>query len=354
MLGIDWRAARITWTVFLFVLTLFMVYLAREGIMIFVAAFFFAYMLTPLVNFVSRVRPGAVSKTVSLAVVYVFLLVVMVSLGAWLGGALVEQAASLVERLPGLIEKHKDLSAIPLPSWLEPARIRVVDALRVQLDTAAGKIGPLLQRALGGIMGVAGSLMFIIIVPILTFLFMKDSDEIRKTFLGFVDLERRPVAEEVLDDIHVMIDQYMRSLVILSLTTSVVYVIFFWAIGLHYALLVSVLAAPLEFIPVFGPLIGTLLILGIAGFTGFPHIWWIVIFFIAYRMFQDYALQPYLMSSGVQLHPLLVLFGAFAGQSLGGLWGMFLSVPIIAIIRIVFVRLYGRESSHLVTEDVST
>ena len=354
MLGIDWRAARITWTVFLFVLTLFMVYLAREGIMIFVAAFFFAYMLTPLVNFVSRVRPGAVSKTISLAVVYVFLLLVMLSLGAWLAKPLAMQAASLVERLPGLIEKHKDLSALPLPSWLEPARISVVDTLRLQLDSAAGKIGPLLQQALGGIVGLAGSLMFIIIVPILTFLFMKDSGDLRRTFLSFVAPERRAITEEVLDDIHVMIDQYMRSLVILSLATSVVYVIFFWAIGLPYALLLSVLAAPLEFIPVFGPLIGTLLILGIAVFTGFPHIWWIVIFFVAYRMFQDYALQPYLMSSGVQLHPLLVLFGAFAGQSLGGLWGMFLSVPMLAIIRIVFVRLYRRERTHLITEDVAT
>ncbi|HYI96176.1 MAG TPA: AI-2E family transporter [Bryobacteraceae bacterium] len=354
MLGIDWRAARIIWTVFLFVLTLFLIYLAREGIMIFVAAFFFAYMLTPLVQFVCRVGPGSVSKTVSLAVVYVSLLAILISFGVWLGGSLAQQASSLVERLPALIEKHKDFAALPLPTWLEPARLRVLDALRVQLDAAAGRIGPLLQQALGGILGLAGSLMFIIIVPILTFLFMKDSADLRRTFLGFFDVNNRPVINAVLEDIHVMIAQYMRSLVILSVLTSVVYVIFFEAIGLPYALLVSVLAAPLEFIPVFGPLIGTLLILSIAIFTGFPHIWWIVIFFVAYRMFQDYALQPYLMSSGVQLHPLLVLFGAFAGQSLGGLWGMFLSVPILAIIRIVFVRLYRKESPQLVSGNATS
>lgn len=348
MLGIDWRAARATWTVFLFVLALFVVYLAREAILIFVAAFFFAYMLTPLLDFVCRVTPGRVSKTVALAVVYVFLLAVIASLGTWLGGQLIEEASNLGERLPGLIEKHRDLSAIPLPSWMEPVRLRVVEALRVQLDAAAGKIGPLLQQALGGILGLAGSLLVVIIVPILTFLFLKDSNELRKSLLSWVPLEKRSMAGDVMQDIHVMLAQYMRALVILSVATSIIYLIFFSAIGMPYALLVSVLAAPLEFIPVFGPLIGTLLILAIAIFTGFPHIWWIVIFFAAYRMFQDYVLQPYLMSSGVELHPLLVLFGALAGQSLGGLWGMFLSIPVLAILRIVFVRLHRRRAAQIV------
>jgi predicted PurR-regulated permease PerM len=349
MLGIDWRAARVTWTVFLFTLVFFVVYLTREAILIFVAAFFFAYMLTPLVDFVRRVTPGRVSKTVSLAVVYVALLALIVLLGGWLGGRLLEEASNLGERLPGLIQKHKDLSAIPLPSWMEPVRMRVVEALRGQLDAAAEKIGPLLQQALGGILGVAGSLLLIIIVPILTFLFLKDSDELRESLLSWVSPAKRSLIEDLMQDIHVMLAQYMRALVILSVATSIVYMIVFSVIDLPYAVLVSVLAAPLEFIPVFGPLIGTLLILGIAIFTGFPHIWWIVIFFAAYRLFQDYVLQPHLMSSGIELHPLLVLFGALAGESVGGLWGMFLSVPVLAILRIVFVRLRRRRATPVVT-----
>jgi predicted PurR-regulated permease PerM len=78
-------------------------------------------------------------------------------------------------------------------------------------------------------------------------------------------------------------------------------------------------------------------------FTGYAHFWWIVIFFIVYRLFQDYALQPYLMSQGIELHPLVVLFGALAGQQLGGLWGMFLSVPVLATLRIVMVRVQKQQ-----------
>ena len=66
MLGIDWRAARVTWTVFLFALALLVLYLAREAILIFVAAFLLAYMLTPLLNFVCRLTPPHISRITAL------------------------------------------------------------------------------------------------------------------------------------------------------------------------------------------------------------------------------------------------------------------------------------------------
>ena len=50
-------------------------------------------------------------------------------------------------------------------------------------------------------------------------------------------------------------------------------------------------------------------------------------------------LNPYLMSSGIELHPLLVLFGVLAGEALGGIPGMFFSIPVIAIIRVVYNQL---------------
>jgi predicted PurR-regulated permease PerM len=347
MLGIDWRAAKVTWTVFLFVLVLFLVYVTREAILLFVAAFVLAYILSPLLRFVIRVTPPHVSRTVALAVVFVAVLLVVGLVGAWLLGQMVSEVNSLAERLPAMIEKHKDLSAVPLPSWLEPVRARVVELIRGQLDTGAERIVPILQKAVGGIVGLAGGLMFLIIVPILTFLFMKDAEELQETLVGFIPPHKRRLARDVVLDIHIMLAQYIRALVTLSVLTSVVYLLFFSAIGLPYAVLVSVLAAPLEFIPFFGPLIGTVLILAIAIFTGFPHIWWILIFFAAYRAFQDYVVQPYLMSSGIALHPLLVLFGALDGESLGGLWGMFLSVPVLAILRIMFVRLLRVRDSRL-------
>ena len=156
MLGIDWRAARVTWTVFLFALGLLVLYLAREAILIFVAAFFLAYMLMPMLDFVCRRTPPHVSRTAALAFVYAIVLAIAALLVTWIGGQLVQDAATLAKRLPDYVQKHS-LSDVPLPSWLEPARQRVLETIHAQLDSAAEKVLPLLQKALGGVLGVAGA-----------------------------------------------------------------------------------------------------------------------------------------------------------------------------------------------------
>ena len=56
-------------------------------------------------------------------------------------------------------------------------------------------------------------------------------------------------------------------------------------------------------------------------------------------MFQDYMLSPHLMGQGVELHPLLVLFGVFAGAELAGIPGTFLSVPVLAMVRVIYLRI---------------
>ena len=109
----------------------------------------------------------------------------------------------------------------------------------------------------------------------------------------------------------------------------------------------------LEFIPVIGPLTASVVIVLVAGFTGSGHLVLIIVFLLVYRMFQDYVLSPYLMGSGVELHPLLVLFGVLAGEQIGGIPGMFLSVPVIATLRVVYVRIQrGSRQRELESEPV--
>jgi predicted PurR-regulated permease PerM len=87
-----------------------------------------------------------------------------------------------------------------------------------------------------------------------------------------------------------------------------------------------------------GPLTAGITILIVTGVGSGPVIA-VVIFLLAYRLFQDYILSPHLMGQGVELHPLLVLFGVFAGAELAGVAGTFLSVPVIALGRIVYLRI---------------
>jgi predicted PurR-regulated permease PerM len=81
----------------------------------------------------------------------------------------------------------------------------------------------------------------------------------------------------------------------------------------------------------------------VSAVNGYPHMLILVIFLGIYRLFQDYVLNPYVMSAGVELHPLVVLFGVLVGAELAGVPGMFFSVPAMAVLRVVVSRLRRRK-----------
>jgi predicted PurR-regulated permease PerM len=125
---------------------------------------------------------------------------------------------------------------------------------------------------------------------------------------------------------------------LLALATFSSHMVIFGTIGVPYAVLLAGVCGLLEFVPVVGPLSGMVIVTLVAAFSGYPHIGGLIGFFLVYRLFQDYVLQPYLYSSGIEMHPLLVLFGVLAGEQVGGVTGMFLSVPLLAVFRVIYRR----------------
>ena len=338
MLGIDNRAARVTWTVFLIALLAWMGYTARGAILLFILAIFFAYLLAPVVEYLDSRTPRNVPHGLSLAAVYAVLISTLILGGVSFGSKLSDQTSALLTRLPELIQSQS-LESQPLPGWLEPYRPRIIEAIRAQTKNSAQQIVPFLQNFGLKIATLAGGALFFVLVPILSFFFLKDAREMRRNLLSFFFASpSHDALEEVLNDLHLLLGKYIRALVLLSGATFWSYLIFMEIFRVPYSALLAVLGAMLEFIPVVGPLTASVIILLVAAFSGFPHVLWILIFLAVYRIFQDYILSPYLMSEGVELHPLLVIFGVLAGEEVAGLWGMFLSVPFLATMRVILVR----------------
>jgi predicted PurR-regulated permease PerM len=79
-------------------------------------------------------------------------------------------------------------------------------------------------------------------------------------------------------------------------------------------------------------------------FSGYTHWILLVAFFGVYRLGQDYVLQPMLLSAGMRIHPLLIIFGVLAGGELGGIPGIFFSIPLMAALRLIFLRIWKEGS----------
>ena len=336
MLGLDRHAARFTWTVVFILLLLGLVYLIRETLFIFAVALLFAYLLWPLVNYLDQRLPGG-SRVPALAIVYLTLVGLLLVVGIEIGSRVVLQANELADRVPELLSKLEQVNTPIASPSTQTVKETIISTLRTQLFYHSREILSLLPNAALGILSHAGSLGFIVLVPILSFFFMKDGRSIRRSTLEFLaEGSRRDMIQEIAADVHLLLAQYMRALVLLAAAAFVAYGIFFSIFGVPYGILLAAIAFPLEFIPMVGPLAATVIILLVAGLSGFPHLLWLFIFLAVFRIFQDYVLSPQLLSAGTELHPLVVIFGVLTGWQIAGITGCFLSVPILATLRIVY------------------
>lgn len=336
MFGLDPKAARVTWTAFLVALAIYAAYLSAHTIVVFALALFLSHLLKPAVAFIDRWTPARIPHAAAIALAYLLILGLLISAGAMIGSSVGEDAANFAAQMPELIKKDP-IKSLPLPYWLDPYRGRIEAAAREQLKNIDHYAIPFLQGALGKIVSQAGNLLSAVLIPILAFFFLADDGRMRE---AVVSLPRTAHAKEtlagVLDDIDSLLSNYMRALVGLALSTLVFTWIFLQATSVPYAVLLAVVCAMLEIIPLVGPLIAGITTVVVAGAAGYEHLSWIVVFLILFRLFQDYVVSPYLMGQGVELHPLAVLFGVLAGEQIGGVAGMFFSIPVIATLRIFF------------------
>lgn len=337
MIGIDSRAARYTWTVFLFLLLLTILYSIRQTLFVFILAILFAYMLWPLVRILDRRLPGR-SKVPALIIVYMLLVGVLISIGFAVGSSAVSEANTLANKVPEIISRFNQPIATTGP--VGSLKLKIMMYVRDQIASHSQEIVSALSRGALNVLSHAEGLLFVILVPILSFFCLKDGAGLLRHLLESIgDGSRRRRAQDIFADIHLLLAQYIRALVLLALAVFGVYTAFLALIRAPYPILLGAIAAPLEFIPMVGPLAGGVLILLVTGLSGYHHLVIIPVFLAAYRVFQDYVLSPYLMSAGMELHPLFVIFGVMAGSEIGGVAGAFLSVLVLAVVRIVYRQL---------------
>jgi predicted PurR-regulated permease PerM len=186
---------------------------------------------------------------------------------------------------------------------------------------------------------VAKQAWLLVIVPLLSIFFLKDGTAFSQILLDLVQSRpQRELLQGVLSDLNQMLAHFIRAQLILAALTLVVYSSALGMMGMNYALVLGTVGGLLEFIPVVGPLVAALMIIVVALLTSYQHWLALVIFLGCWRLIQDYVTSPRIMGQSMELHPLAAIFGVMAGGEVAGILGIFLSIPVMASLRIVFRR----------------
>jgi predicted PurR-regulated permease PerM len=331
----DARTARVLITVLLFALGLGFLYVARQTLIAFLFAIFFAYLMSPVVSHMEKLLRG---RARAIAVIYALLLGLVVLFFVSMGPTIGHEGARLGQQLPALAQLSSGQIAEQLGQqhgWNGKA----VDLIRDYLASHSDEIVKLAQGVGLRVAEVAKQAWLLVVVPLLSIFFLKDGRAFSEILLDLVQSRpQRELLQGVLSDLNQMLAHFIRAQLTLAALTFVMYSGVLGVMGVPYALVLGTIGGLLEFIPVLGPLVAAMIIIGMAVLMGYKH-WLILIVFLGvWRLIQDYVSSPRIMGHSMELHPLAAIFGVMAGGEVAGILGIFLSIPVMASLRIVFRR----------------
>ena len=334
---IDSRTTRILFTIFVFAVGFAFLYVARRTLIAFLFAVFFAYLVDPAV---SRVEKFARSRAGAIAIIYLLIVMMLGTLFFFIGPRIGHETQKLTDSMPSLVERINSGQIVQDIGIEHGLTKNTRDQLSAFLKGHTGDLLKLAQRAGLRIAEVAQESWILVLIPILAAFFLKDGRAFSQVALSFVHSKpQREFMQGVINDMNLMLAQFIRAQLTLAALSWVAYASFLGLImHVPYALMLGTAGGILEFIPVVGPLVASVLIIGVALLNGY-HYWLIVgIFLIIWRLVQDYVVSPRVMGKTMELHPLAAIFGVLAGAEIAGVLGVYLSIPVMASLRIVWRR----------------
>jgi predicted PurR-regulated permease PerM len=330
------------------------VYRVRGIILLLVLSVFFAYLVAPFVRFCRRPivvkgRRFVLPRSIAIAVVYVFIFGSLAAASALLVPVVEGQLGELAKEAPGYLARVQDrwhtwqtgYQSRALPQAVRDA----VDRAIHQAVTAGGTYvtSSLLPRLASGLV----YLPWLILVPILAFFLLKDAELLSKSALRIFPVGHlRSRADVFLAELNDTLAAYMRAQVTACTLIGVVCTIGFLVIGVPYAVVLGIAAGVLEFIPLAGPLAIGVLATGFAAFHSLGQAVAVLLFLLVLRAVQDYVVYPKIVGGRIHLHPLAVVLAILCGAELGGLAGIFLAIPIVAVLTLA----YGHYRDHRAAE----
>jgi predicted PurR-regulated permease PerM len=303
----------------------------RDIIMPLLMASFLALLVLPVFRWLYK---RGVPEVIAIGLALVTLIIVAAGIGTFFG----IQMASLLNDIPEM-QKNLNLHWQSISSWVASRWNIPIQKQLSMINTQIGNLGNNIAGTLqGAALTLGGALVFIGLLPIYIFLILFYRKLIRKFVFMWFKKDDYQQVEEAFTETEVIVKYYLIGLLIqityLTILVGGILLLF----GIKHAILIGLMFGILNLIPYVGPLIGNLLGVVIT-LTSSQQLWqvWAVLGVIALVQFLDNnILMPRIVGSRVKINALASIVGIIIGGSLAGISGMFLSIPLMAMLKSVF------------------
>jgi len=313
-------------------------------ILLLVLSIFFAYLVSPLVEVLRRPRTIgsreiAIPKVAAITLAYLIILTAVVV-------AIFVILPSLSNQFPEFVTQAKlywQSFGERAQQIIEYSRSRrvpgpVVNAVNKAVPQVLEKVGHTSTEFATAAVAYLVYLPWLVLIPILAFFLLKDAESFRRSALLMLPRGRwRWRGDEFFQDINSTLAAYIRAQLTACLLIGLVCAVGFTLLGLPGGLVMGFIAGVFEFVPLVGPLVVAIMAAILAVLHAGPFNAFLVLLFLGVlRIVHDYFVYPRLIGQGIHLHPLAVIFAILAGEKLAGVAGIFLAIPLVAIVTVSY------------------
>lgn len=292
-------------------------------------ALFLAYLINP---WVSSLEKRGLQRSAAILAVYLFLAVVIGMAAAYLLPTLIRELSKLATTVPSYAQQ--------ISAWYWSMKGNVPEAVNgfveqnvQQLQVAVTATAQGLIQAILSTLGLA---VYLVLIPIMSYYLLRDSAAIWQTFTDLVPRRNRNKVISLVSDVQGTLGCWVRGQVTVCTLVGLLTSLGLWFIGLgEFALVLGLSAGLSDFIPYFGPIIGgaPAVLFGLLRGPGMAIRALIVILVV--QQIENSVIAPAVLGHELGLHPLSIILGLIAGGKVGGLWGMILAVPTMAISKVL-------------------
>jgi predicted PurR-regulated permease PerM len=336
------RARRWMWIGLGVALVVWMAYLVREIWMPLAIAFLIAMVLDPVVD---RMERRGWSRTWAATLIFAGFFATMAAMLYFAVPAVMRQSAAISEQVgqylpvPGDPDRaNQVLKKLPglakAPPWVRTAVVRGTEDLNETINRSTRWLST------HG-MEILSNLIWLIIIPIVTFYALKDFHLIFAKMLLLVPREKRDFVQTMVAEVTTIFAKFLRGLMLVSFLNGAATWVLLLLLRTPNAFMLGAIAGVLYSIPYLGALITIVLVAGVAFLHGGLQYMVLVVALniLLHQIIFDQLITPRILGGHVGLHPILSIIALLAGNVLLGILGMILAVPVAACIQLIVLTL---------------
>ncbi|TLX21636.1 AI-2E family transporter [Thermomonas fusca] len=319
---------------------LWVVWLLAPILSPFVFAALLGWLGDPMVD---RLEARRLQRNTAVVLVFSVMTLLLTIVAVLLVPLLEQQLVTLVESLPNYRDwfvqtalpwvEHR--TGLQILSWLDPERL--FQLIREHWQGAGGVAATVLGYVSRSGFALMGWLANIVLLPVLTFFFLRDWDLLVERVGALVPRDQYDTVRRLARESDEVLGGFLRGQLTVMLILGVLYAIGLWAVGLNLGILIGLIAGLLTFVPYLGP--ASIVVFGgiaaLVQYGDWQHLAGVAVVFTVGQIIESYWLTPKLVGDKIGLHPMAVIFAVMAGGTLFGFLGMLLALPVAAVANVL-------------------